>query len=107
MAASVPAPPGPAATTVRLLPAATQLARIVPFLAAHTGAECVLARNDTAVRKLEALPQEVRLLHGKRITEVTIEEHGIRHLVRPFTGHKTGFYLDQAPARLLVKQLSK
>ncbi|HLQ38861.1 MAG TPA: class I SAM-dependent rRNA methyltransferase [Planctomycetota bacterium] len=80
---------------------------IVPFLAAHTGAECVLARNDTAVRKLELLPQEVRLLHGKRITEVTIEEHGIRHVVRPFTGHKTGCYLDQAPARLLVKQLAK
>jgi 23S rRNA (cytosine1962-C5)-methyltransferase len=27
--------------------------------------------------------------------------------VRPFTGHKTGFYLDQRPARALVRSLAK
>ena len=80
---------------------------IVPFLAERLGAEAVVARNDVAVRKHEGLAEEVRLLHGKRITEVPIVEHGVRHVVRPFDGHKTGFYLDQRPARALVQQLAK
>ncbi|MEQ1631106.1 MAG: class I SAM-dependent rRNA methyltransferase [Planctomycetota bacterium] len=80
---------------------------IVPFLAERLSAEAVLARNDVAVRKLEHLPQEVRLLHGKRIERVAIVENGLRHLVEPFTGHKTGFYLDQRPARALVREIAK
>jgi 23S rRNA (cytosine1962-C5)-methyltransferase len=80
---------------------------IVPFLARLLGAGAVVARNDLAVRRLEGLPREVRLLHGRRIEEVAIVEHGVRHVVRPFTGHKTGFYLDQQPARGLVKELAK
>ena len=80
---------------------------IVPFLAPWLRAESVLARNDVAVRKLEGLPLEVQLLHGRRITETTIVEHGVQHTVRPFTGHKTGCYLDQRPARALVKELGK
>ena len=80
---------------------------IVPFLVERLGAEAVVARNDVAVRKHEGLAEEVRLLHGKRVTEVAIVEHGVRHVVRPFDGHKTGFYLDQRPARALVQQLAK
>lgn len=80
---------------------------IVPFLARRLQAECVLARNDVSVRKLEELPQEVRLLHGKRVLEAVISEHGVRHRVRPWTGHKTGFYLDQSPARSTVMSLAK
>jgi 23S rRNA (cytosine1962-C5)-methyltransferase len=80
---------------------------IVPFLADRLGAESVVARNDLASRKHEGLAEEVRLLHGRRIEEVTITEHGVRHTVRPFAGHKTGFYLDQRPARALVRELAK
>ena len=80
---------------------------IVPFVAEHVRAECVLARNDVPARKHEQLPEEIRLLHGRRIEEVTVVEHGVRHTVRPFTGHKTGFYLDQRPARALVQQLAR
>jgi 23S rRNA (cytosine1962-C5)-methyltransferase len=76
---------------------------IVPFVAERLGAESVVARDDVAARKHEGLPQEVRLLHGRRIEEVAIVEHGVRHTVRPFSGHKTGFYLDQRPARALVQ----
>lgn len=80
---------------------------IVPFLAERLQAESVVARNDVAVRKLEGLPQEVRLLHGARKEQVEIEENGLTHLVEPFSGHKTGFYLDQRPARALVRDLAK
>jgi 23S rRNA (cytosine1962-C5)-methyltransferase len=80
---------------------------IVPFLVERLGAESVVARNDVAVRKHEGLREEVRLLHGTRLEQVTIAEDGVRHVVRAFAGHKTGFYLDQRPARALVRQLAK
>lgn len=80
---------------------------IVPFLVARLQADAVVARNDVPVRKHEGLPEEVRLLHGRRLDQVAFVEHGVRHTVRPFAGHKTGFYLDQRPARALVQQLAK
>ena len=83
------------------------LSHIVPPLVSWTGATSVLARNDAAARKLEGLSQEVRLLHGKRVTEAEIEEAGIRHRVQLWTGQKTGFYLDQRPARQRVRELAR
>ncbi len=80
---------------------------VVPVLVERLGAQMVLARHDLAVRRLEGLVQEVRLLHGRSIEEVEIEEHGVVHVVRPFSGQKTGFYLDQRPARGAVSQLAK
>ncbi len=80
---------------------------IVPFAAERLHAESVVARHDVPARKHEGLPEEVRLLHGRRLEETAIVEHGVRHTVRPFTGHKTGFYLDQRPARALVRSLGK
>lgn len=79
---------------------------IVPHLVDRTGCETAIARNDVPVRRREGLPTDVRLLHGRRRDEVTIAEHGVRHVVRPFEGHKTGFYLDQRPARQLVRELA-
>ena len=67
----------------------------------------ILARHDLAVRRLEGLDEEIRLLSGRRIDEVRIDEDGVHHVVRPFEGHKTGFYLDQAPARAFVKRHAK
>jgi 23S rRNA (cytosine1962-C5)-methyltransferase len=49
----------------------------------------------------------VRLLHGERVTETEINEHGIRHQVQLWTGQKTGFYLDQSPARKRVMALAE
>jgi len=80
---------------------------IVPFLVERTGATSVVARNDVAVRKHEGLAEEVRLLHGVRPADPIVVEGGVRHVARPFEGHKTGFYLDQRPARALVASLAK
>ena len=79
---------------------------IVSTLVELTGATSVVARNDVQVRRLEGLPLEVRLLHGRRAEEVEIEEHGLVHAVRLFTGHKTGFYLDQRLTRRRVQRLA-
>ncbi|MDA1221403.1 MAG: class I SAM-dependent rRNA methyltransferase [Planctomycetota bacterium] len=78
---------------------------LVAALEHHAGApRMILARNDFAVRGLEGLPQEVRLLAGRRVESVRIVEGGLGITVRPFTGHKTGFYLDQRPARAFVRE---
>ncbi len=80
---------------------------IVPFLVERLDAWSVVARNDVPVRGKEGLEARVELLAGRRIDTAVIDEHGIHHTVRPFTGHKTGFYLDQEPARALVRSLAK
>ncbi|MEE2886520.1 MAG: class I SAM-dependent rRNA methyltransferase [Planctomycetota bacterium] len=77
---------------------------IVPWLKDRVGAESILARNDIAVRRREDLPEEIRLLEGRRVESTWIQEHGIRHRVQLYTGQKTGFYLDQRPARRWVKE---
>lgn len=79
---------------------------IVPALVEITEARCVVARNDVAVRKLEGLPLEVQLLHGRRVEEVEIDENGLRYPVRLLDGQKTGMYLDQRRARARVRELA-
>ena len=78
---------------------------LVPLLVERLEPEMILARNDVGVRRLEGLPQVVELLHGRRIPRVRIEEHGLRLEIDPYKGQKTGFFLDQRPARKLVETL--
>jgi 23S rRNA (cytosine1962-C5)-methyltransferase len=82
------------------------LSSIVPWLTEHLAAVSVLARHDLQVRKREGLPLEVRLLEGKRVEESVIQEDGVRHRVKLHTGQKTGFFLDQRPARRRVRELA-
>lgn len=70
------------------------------------GAQRVLLRNDVQVRRLEGLPSMVRWSHGDPVPEVEFEEDGLVHVARPEAGHKTGFYLDQRPARRRVRELA-
>ncbi|MFK7743220.1 MAG: class I SAM-dependent rRNA methyltransferase [Planctomycetota bacterium] len=80
---------------------------IVPLLVERFDPAMVVARNDVPTRRRENLPEGVEILHGSRRAEGSIVEGGVRHTVRPLTGHKTGFYLDQQPARALVRSLAK
>jgi len=61
--------------------------------------ESVLARNDPAARALEGLAREVRQLRGSTPDRVVVREHGIRYAVDPWTGQKTGAFLDQRDNR--------
>jgi len=79
---------------------------ITAWLVARFSPAMVLMRGDLPVRKREGLAEEVRLLAGERVDEVEIEEDGVVHRVRPWDGHKTGFYLDQRPARARVRALA-
>jgi 23S rRNA (cytosine1962-C5)-methyltransferase len=59
----------------------------------------VLARNDPAVRSLEGLPREVVQVRGLTPDRIEVREHGVRYLVEPWTGQKTGAFLDQRDNR--------
>lgn len=67
----------------------------------------VLARNDVAVRKREGLPETVELLAGDVPREIEIDEHGVRYLAAPWTGQKTGAFLDQRENRALIGSLAR
>ncbi len=55
----------------------------------------ILARNDNAVRRLEALPQEITLLAGSVPEAVPFTEGNVTLTAAPYTGQKTGAFLDQ------------
>lgn len=66
----------------------------------------VLERSDVAVREKEGLEQKVQTLAGDIPDEVVIEENGVKILVNPYEGHKTGFYLDQRDNRQVAAKYS-
>jgi len=64
--------------------------------------EGILLRNDAAVRRHEGLPVEVTLAEGQVPQTIEIAEDGVRYLAAPWSGQKTGAFLDQRENRLLV-----
>ncbi len=68
----------------------------------------VLARFDTRSRELEGLRQEVFVAHGEVPKLVEVREGSVRYLVEPFTGQKTGAFLDQRENRMaLARQAAR
>ena len=67
----------------------------------------ILARNDVAVRRKEGLPMNVELLAGDVPREIEVVEHGVRYLVAPWDGQKTGAFLDQRENRVIVGEVAR
>jgi 23S rRNA (cytosine1962-C5)-methyltransferase len=80
---------------------------VVEALVALTGCEGILARNDAPLRAKEALARETVLLHGDVPREIEVAEHGVRYLAAPFTGQKTGAFLDQREARVRAGEVAR
>ena len=59
--------------------------------------KAIVARNDVAVRTLEELPLEKKVLRGN--AGVTIINDGVKFEVDVLNGQKTGFFLDQRENR--------
>jgi 23S rRNA (cytosine1962-C5)-methyltransferase len=78
---------------------------ITTALSALPGVTHVYERSDVDVRQREGLPPSVGPLHGGTPPPVIIHEHGVRFDVDVADGHKTGFYLDQRHARVLLPSL--
>ena len=77
----------------------------------HTGIICdvletifhpkaIVARNDVAIRTLEELPLEKKVLRGN--SGITIIDEGVKFEVDVLNGQKTGFFLDQRENRKAI-----
>ena len=68
----------------------------------------VYERSDEDMLRREGMEGASRRLIGEEPPEkIEIHENGVRFLVDPRTGHKTGFYLDQRDNRRIVAELAR
>ncbi len=67
----------------------------------------VVERNDVKVRALEGLELRAGVVYGDAPSELEIEQHGVRFLVQPLGGQKTGSFLDQRENRLAARHLAR
>ena len=65
----------------------------------------ILLRNDAPVRRREGLILETALAAGSVPERIEVREGTIRYLADPWTGQKTGAFLDQRESRLLAGRL--
>jgi 23S rRNA (cytosine1962-C5)-methyltransferase len=63
----------------------------------------VIERNDVRVRELEGLPLITETVYGEAPQELEILQHGLRFVVEPLAGQKTGSFLDQRENRLAAR----
>jgi 23S rRNA (cytosine1962-C5)-methyltransferase len=68
---------------------------IVEELEDQFAPRAIVGRNDAAVRSLEELPRETRLLSGELEGPVAIDMNGFRLEADLLHGQKTGIFLDQ------------
>jgi 23S rRNA (cytosine1962-C5)-methyltransferase len=69
--------------------------------------EGILLRHDVAVRRHERLPEAVELSRGSVPEWVEVREGPIRYHAAPWTGQKTGAFLDQRPNRIRAAALTR
>jgi 23S rRNA (cytosine1962-C5)-methyltransferase len=86
---------------VRLLSAGLEIFRseLMEALIEEFSPAGILARNDVPVRRLEQLTEGVELLHGAVPEQLEVREGPVSYLVEPWTGQKTGAFLDQRENR--------
>jgi 23S rRNA (cytosine1962-C5)-methyltransferase len=65
----------------------------------------ILLRNDVPVRQREALSLETVQASGTVPSEIEVREGPVRYLAAPWSGQKTGAFLDQRPNRMLAGEL--
>lgn len=82
-------------------------AEIVSALSELLAPAGILARNDAATRSREGLARETVLLAGTVPEAVEVEEYGVRYLAAPWTGQKTGAFIDQRESRHLVGRVAR
>lgn len=76
---------------------------LTELLVEEFDAQAVIERNDVRVRELEGLPLVTRTVYGDAPAELEILQHGLRFVVEPLGGQKTGSFLDQRENRLAAR----
>ena len=88
---------------------------LADLLLEETGVSTIFERSDADVRELEGLAPRSGVIRGSGalsnhdlpITNIVVTEHDFKFNVNLQSGHKTGFYLDQRPNRLRVRELAR
>ena len=78
--------------------------QVVDALQKVVAPESILLRNDSSIRTLEGLPQEIEMAWGKTPDEVELLENGVRMLAPLHHGQKTGWFYDQRPNRAWLRR---
>ncbi len=78
-------------------------ALLVELLVEEFVPRAVIERNDVKVRALEGLEMLAGTLYGQAPAQLEIVQNGIRFLVAPQGGQKTGSFLDQRENRLAAR----
>ncbi len=77
---------------------------LAELLAEQTGCQGIYEKSDSASRKREGLTPAEGVLWGEEPPDsLIIQEHGLQLEANVRTGQKTGFYLDQAENRNLIR----
>lgn len=66
----------------------------------------IIERNDVKVRNLEGLDLVTGVLYGEPPSRLEIEQHGVRFMIEPLGGQKTGSFLDQRENRLAAREIA-
>ncbi len=79
---------------------------LVELLVEEFAPRAVIERNDVRVRALEGLEMIAGPLFGQAPDQLEIVEHGVRLIVVPLGGQKTGSFLDQRENRLAARAVA-
>jgi 23S rRNA (cytosine1962-C5)-methyltransferase len=76
---------------------------LIELLVEEFKPQAVIERNDVRVRELEGLQLINGVVYGDAPDELEILQHGLRFVVEPLGGQKTGSFLDQRENRLAAR----
>jgi 23S rRNA (cytosine1962-C5)-methyltransferase len=80
---------------------------LIEILVEEFSPRAVIERNDARVRELEGLPLIAATVYGDAPAEFEILQHGLRFMVEPLGGQKTGSFLDQRENRLAARAAAR
>jgi 23S rRNA (cytosine1962-C5)-methyltransferase len=79
---------------------------LVELLAEEFKPRAIIERNDVRVRQHEGLEMVAGTLYGEAPPEFQILQEGVRFLVAPLSGQKTGSFLDQRENRIAARAVA-
>src|SRR2546425_3795370 len=79
---------------------------LTELLTEEFNSRAVIERNEARVREFEGLELRSGLLYGDPVDEVEINQHGVRFVVSPLGGQKTGAFLDQRENYLAARNVA-
>lgn len=81
--------------------------QVLEFLIKEIQPSFIYEKSTLPSRKEEGLEPIENLLYGELPEEIQVSENGLKFLVSPKEGQKTGFFIDHREMRQQVKDLSK